>query len=108
MYTFTKDENGKIIDISVDGKPVKRGSMRGFKKAQEKPYFNLIQHDAIGRNPFSGVEVWLNGLEATIYDFCLNWYRRYERGQENSIQVYDDMKYFLMELNPQAYMDLID
>lgn len=107
-YTFTKDENGKITDVSVNGKPVKRGSMRGFRKAQEKSYFRLIENYAIAVNPFSGVRVLLNGLEATIYEFCVNWYKRYERGTETNIQLYDDMKYFFIELNSNAYMDLID
>ena len=107
-YTFEKDETGKITNIFVDGKPVKRGSMRGFRKAQEKSYFILYDEPCTAENPFSGVTVRLNGLEATIYDFCIKWYRRYERGLETTIQVYDDMKYFLLEINPNAYMDLID
>jgi hypothetical protein len=107
-YTYVKDESGKITDILVNGKPVKRGSMRGFKKAQEKPYFKLYDDDCMATNPFSGVTVCLNGLEATIYSFCTRWYQRFEQGGENVIQVYDDMKYFLLEINPDAYMELID
>jgi len=107
-YIYVKDENGKITDILVNGKPVKRGSMRGFRKAQEKPYFFLHDEDCIGENPFSGGRIKLNGLEATIYEFCMKWILRYERGEEKVIQVYDDMKYFLLEINPDAYMDLID
>lgn len=108
MYKYETDPTGKITNIFVDGKPVKRSSMRGFKKAQEKPYFRVIPSDREFTNPFSGVSVMLNGLEATIYNFCIAWYTRYEAGRETSIQVYDDMKYFLLELNPDAYMDLID
>ena len=107
-YTFVHDENGKIANILVDGKPVKKASMRGFRKAQEKPYFFLHKEDCTAENPFSGVTVRLNGLEATIYDFCMKWYRRYERGEETVIQVFDDMKYFLLELNSNAYYDLFD
>lgn len=107
-YTYVKDETGKVSDILVNGKPVKRGSMRGFRKAQEKPYFHLYDDDCMAQNPFSGVVVCLNGLEATIYEFCVKWYRRFERGEENTIQVYDDMKYFMLEINPEAYYDLID
>jgi hypothetical protein len=107
-YTYVKDETGKVTDILVNGKPVKRGSMRGFRKAQEKGYFRLHDADCLATNPFSGVTVCLNGLEATVYEFCVNWMRRYERGQETVIQVYDDMKYLLLEINPDAYMDLID
>ena len=110
MYTYTQDNSGKITDISVDGKPVKRGSMRGFKKAQTTSYWMLISHDCEARNPFSGVIAELTGLEGTIYEFCKRWYDRYEQGGETEvpIQTYDDMKYFLLELNSNAYMDLID
>jgi hypothetical protein len=107
-YTYVKDESGKITDILVNGKPVKRGSMRGFRKAQQKDYFRLYEQDSLATNPLSGEQVHLNGLETTVYAFCFNWYRHYELGLENVIQVYDDMKYFLMELNPAAYRALID
>jgi len=101
--------DGKVDKILVNGKPVKAGFMRGFKKAQETSYFKLFDAPAIGRNPFSGVEVELNALEATIYHFCLEWYKRYEYGEMDvPIQTYDDMKYFLLELNSNAYFDLLD
>jgi hypothetical protein len=107
-YEYVKDESGKIVDIKVNGKPVKRSYMRGFKKAQEKPYFRLIETPRTFANPYSGVECLLSPLEATVYNFCISWYMRYEAGRESVIQVYDDMKYFLLELNSEAYMDLID
>ena len=117
-YTFEKDETGKITNIFVDGKPVKRCSMRGFRKAQETTYFRLYDKDCLATNQFSGVTVCLNGLEATIYAFCMKWYMRFDfnvivdkmnlKNTETSLQTYDDMKYFLLEINPQAYMDLID
>jgi len=105
-----RDENSKIVDVLFNGKPVKRGSMRGLKKAQELPYWNEIITPVMAENPFSGVQVDLSPLEATIYNFCVQWYHRYETGQETGapIQTYDDMKYFLLELNAPAYMDLID
>ena len=110
IHQYIKDESGKIVDITVDGKPVKRGSMRGFKKAQNCSYFKILNAPRTFENPFSGVEVYLEPLEATIYNFCWNWYQRYEAGMtgDNEIQMYDDMKYFLLELNSQAYRDLID
>jgi hypothetical protein len=109
-FEYVKDENGKIVDITVNGKPVKRGSMRGFRKAQNCSYFKILNVTRTFANPFSGVEVELNPLEATVYNWCWNWYQRYEAGMtgDNEIQMYDDMKYFLLELNSQAYMDLID
>lgn len=110
VYEYVRDEFGKITDIKVNGKPVKRGSMRGWRKAQETKYFKEIQSDHYFTNPFSGVTVLLNGLEATIYNWCMSWYNRAERGMETGVpvQTYDDMKYFLLEINPEAYMDLID
>lgn len=102
-------EGKKITDVLVNGKPVKRGSMRGLRKAQETPYWLEVGYATIARNPFSGVEVKLNPLEATIYNWCLNWYRRYEQGKMDvPIQTYDDMKYFLLDLNSNAYYDLLD
>jgi hypothetical protein len=117
-YEYIRDEAGKITDIKVNGKPVKRGSMRGFRKAQETKYFVEIKNDHAFTNPFSGVTVMLNGLEATIYNWCMSWYSRYEYDSrkeksdlsraEAPVQTYDDMKYFLLEINAEAYMDLID
>lgn len=107
-YTYVKDETGKVTNILVDGKPVKPYCMRGFRKAQTKSYFTLYDEDCTAQNPLSGVTVRLNGLEATLYVFCMRWYLRYERGLEKTPQVYDDMKYFLLEINSGAYYDLID
>jgi hypothetical protein len=104
-------KDGKIVEILVNGKPVKRGFMRGMRKAQETSYFKLLDgSEYIARNPFSGTEVILNALEMTIYNFCLVWYFFYERGlpTQAPVQTYDDMKYFLLELNSDAYYDLLD
>ena len=109
MFEYIKTD-GKITDILVNGKQVKRGSMRGFKKAQDCSYFRIIDTPTIFINPWSGVEVLLNPLESTIYNFCDQWYKRYsaEKDTQATVRDYDDMKYFLLELNSQAYMDLID
>ncbi len=104
-----KRENGKITDVIFKGKPVKRGLMRGLRKAQETRYWKEFTSNQIGRNPFSGVEVELNALEASIYNWCLVWYHNYSFGQlDVPVQTYDDMKYFLMEMNPDAYYNLLD
>lgn len=105
-----RDESGKIVDVLVGGKPVKRGHIRGIKKAQETSYWKEILTEAIGVNQFSGVEVRLSPLEATVYNFCMEWYNRYATGRdaEAPTQCFDDMKYFLMELNSAAYFDLLD
>lgn len=107
-YTYVKDETGKVTNILVGGKPVKPYCMRGFRKAQVKPYFRLYNEDCMAQNPLSGRSIKLNGLEATLYDFCMRWYMRFERGEESNRQLFDDMKYFLMEINSDAYYTLID
>jgi hypothetical protein len=56
----------------------------------------------------SGVSVFLNSLEGTIYNFCIAWYIRFEQGTEDNRQLFDDMKMFLLSLNTNAYYDLID
>jgi len=99
-------KDGVIALLKVGGK---EKGMRDLNKAQSAPYWELFQDSGIGRNPFSGVEVELDPLELSIYNFCLNWYARYERGMADlPIQVYDSMKYLLLAINPNAYMDLLD
>jgi hypothetical protein len=107
-YIFDADK--KIISIIVDGKKVKPGFMRGIKKAQATPYWEFLENERTFQNPFSGAIVALNALEATIYNWCNKWYQRYTYQEETfaPIQTYDDMKYFLCELNSNAYMELMD
>lgn len=105
---FYNDEN-KIFDVLFNGKPVKRASMRGMRKAQETPYWFEYESGHIARNRFSGAEIFLNALEYSIYRWCVKWYELYSIGKNDTpIQTYDDMKYFLFELNSRAYMELID
>jgi hypothetical protein len=107
-YTITL-EDGKITSLLIKGKPAKGMYMRGLRKAQTAPYWELIDTPCMAQNPFSGVRVELNPLEASIYNFCRKWYTRYERGDFSiPVQTYDDMKYLLLEINTQAYYDLID
>lgn len=98
------------VPVKVDGKVIKASFKRGWKKAQATPYWQVITSPHTFTNPFSGVSVELNPLESTIYNWCMAWYSRYERGKETGAptQAYDDMKYFLLELNREAYYDLID
>lgn len=99
------------VPVSVNGKAVKPASKRGWKKAMQTSYFQLFSGEYYPtENPYSGVQVVLNGLEATIYAWCTEWYRRYSFNlfTQAPVQTYDDMKYFLLEINPDAYMDLID
>jgi len=109
-YEYIKDENGVIVDIKVEGKPIKRGALRGWTKAQKTPYFRLATQDTLARNPLSKVTKVLNPLETTVYNFCMEWYRLYSAGDETSapVQTFDDMKYFLMDLNSDAYYELLD
>lgn len=108
--SYTLDSEGKITELLINGKPAKPMYMRGLRKAQTANYFLLIASPSnVATNPFSGVSVELNGFEASIYNFLLNWYEGYIVGREKlPIQVYDDMKYLLLEINPDAYYDLID
>jgi len=106
---YTQDANGKYTSITVDGKKVRPGDLRGWNKAVKTDYFVLYPNSDYAENPFSGVMVYLNPLELSIYKWCVRWYRQYERGIVTPpIQTYDDMKYFLMHLNSDAYMDLLD
>jgi hypothetical protein len=102
-------DSGKLLEIRVDGKKVKAGYVRGWRKAEKTPYFHLFKTPQVAQNPFTGVQVQLTAIEATIYRFCVEWYARYSYGRMDvPIQTYDDMKYFLLDLNPSAYYDLLD
>jgi len=107
-------ENGTIIDIKVNGKPVKRGFIRGLKKAQNTSYWHEYKTEGKARNPFSGEEITLNPLEWSIVTWCQTWYyndyfRNMHTGKfEAPIQAFDDMKYFLLSLNREAYNNLLD
>ena len=109
-FEYAKDEQGKITGITVNGKAVKASFLNAFKKAQDTRFFILYTGERnVFQNPFSGVEVTLNALEATIYNWCNQWYRRYEQGaMPTPIQTFDNMKYFLCNINSSAYMDLLD
>jgi len=99
-------ETGKFNSLIVNGKSK---GLRDINKAMTASYWKLFSGAGVGRNPFSGVEVPLNAFELSIYNFCLNWYARYERGDMSlPIQVYDSMKYLLLAINSNAYMDLLD
>jgi len=97
---------------------IKKSYLNAFEKASKTSYFydwrtapGVTPESRLpARNPFSGVEVPLNPLEATIYDFCLQWYSRYETGAntECPISTYDNMRYYLLALNSNAYMELLD
>jgi hypothetical protein len=103
-------ENEKIVALTINGKSAKASYMRGLKKAQETNFWRLYTEKAIAQNPWSGVTVELNALEASIYFWCMGWYARYQRGASTQcpIQTYDDMKYLFLALNSTAYMDLLD
>ena len=111
MYSYDV-EDGKIIAVALNGKSVRAGFMRGLKKAQTADFWRLYPEDGVKhlrQNPFSGVEVYLLPFEASVYDFCLNWYASYTRGANIlPVQTYDDMKYLLLEMNPDAYYALLD
>ena len=109
-YEFIRDEGRAIIDVIVDGKPIKKMYVRGIRKAQMTPYFKIVTSSNEYVNPFSGMSIVLTPLEGTIYEWCMSWYRRYENEMETHapIQTFDDMKYFLLDLNSEAYYRLLD
>lgn len=111
-YEIIRNEDGTIKDIKVNGKPVKRGAMRGIRKAQKTTYWREFKNTGSLRNLFSGVTVELNPLELTVANWCQQWYfGDYSKNPTNTqapVQAYDDMKYFLMRLNADAYYDLLD
>lgn len=109
-FEFIREiDTGMLLEIRVNGKKAKAGFVRGWRKAEKTGYFRLFKSPITAQNPFSGVEVQLTRIEATIYQFCLEWYARYSYGRMDvPIQTYDDMKYFLLDLNPSAYYDLLD
>lgn len=110
-YEIIRDENKKIKDIKVNGKAVKRGFMRGIRKAQKTTYWQEFKDAGKVTNPFGGA-VELNPLERTVAVWCQNWYysdySRNPMSTQAPVQAYDDMKYFLLDLNSDAYMQLLD
>lgn len=54
-------------------------------------------------NPFSGIKVELNNIELSIYDFIMGvaYSGKYHKD-------FDRARYWFAEVNPRAYMDLID
>jgi len=61
-----------------------------------------VNEDQIRVNPYSGIEIVLNGAEATFYDFLMSAYKcgHYETFKEG--------KEWFMQNNIHAYMYLID
>ena len=96
----------------------KKSYLNAFEKASKTSYFydwrtapGVTEESCLTAvNPFSGVKVLLDPLEATIYDFCVQWYSRYEEGADTEcpVSTYDNMRYYLLYLNQDAYMDLLD
>ena len=105
-YEIVVDGSGRIASLKVDGK-VK--GMRDLNKAQDSEYWEFYKNAGVGINQFTEVEVDLDPFELSIYGFCMRWYRAYERGRASlPLQVFDSMKYLLLAINANAYMDLLD
>lgn len=105
-------ENGKVTGILIDGKPVKKSFLNAFLKAQETSYFTLSKESYVIQNPFSRQTMQVNPLEHTIYTWCKKWERIYNvqgvKAAGASIQTFDNMRYFALELNPTLYSDFLD
>lgn len=121
MYTLIKDADGKITDITVNGKPVKKSYVNAFKKAQSCSYWKPVEYFSVSTavNPFSGVRVTLDPLETALYTFVKKWERLYnhaidsdifpiQKVTETPVSTFDNMRYFFSTLNPSAYMSLLD
>ena len=106
-------ENGKIVSVSFNGKPITAGSMRGLRKAQETPYWRYDGQPGIGYSPFGG-SAELEAIELSVYNWCKQWellWNRYDGDISKCgapIQTFDDMKYLILETNPGAYSALLD
>jgi hypothetical protein len=88
---------------------MKKSFENALAKAKQTPIWKEYTEPGIARNPFSGVEVELNPLELSIYNWCMRWYRNYEYGTLiTPTQTYDNMRYLFCELNSNAYYDLLD
>lgn len=80
-----------------------------LRKAMETVIWTEYTTTLTATNPYSGVQVELNPVEASIYAWCMQWYRNYEHGDMlTPIQTYDNMRYLFLHLNPNAYYDLLD
>lgn len=93
---------------------IRKSFLSAFDRASKTTYFKDLRK-LEGKtfeetSPSSGETVELNALEATIYEFCLNWYKRYEQGRDCEVPVstYDNMRNYLLFLNVRAYMELLD
>lgn len=104
-------ENGKIVDIKINGKSAKKSYINAVIKAQNTSYWCEYKESGVVENPFGG-SIKLNPLERTIAKWCQNWYYNdYSRNPYNpqvKVSTYDSMKYFLLDLNSKAYMELLD
>ncbi len=86
-------------------------------KTLKKSYLNSIEKikklgfkepaaAATRTNPFTGRSLTLQPLEVMLYDFITT--RTFVCGQDYTRQMWDHARYAVLELNPQAYYDLID
>lgn len=110
-YTYTyKVEEGKIVEVTCNGKPIKKSLMNALKKAQETLIWRMEVDAGIAQNGYTGVEFNLNAFELSVYRWCASWYSLYSGigKMVTSIQIYDNMRYLLLAINPDAYYGLLD
>jgi hypothetical protein len=105
---YTLDENGKIVTLTIDGKPAKAGWLAGIKKAQTVPYWHLFTHGG-----FEVRGISLTPFQYTVYNFTQEWQMRYDPfmgpGRCGApIQTFDRMRDLFRELDSDAYMDILD
>ena len=114
MQAYTTTPEGKIVDLVINGKPVKKSYANALAKAQETSFWKMPKtEENQATNPFSGASENLSAIEKAVYDWTQAWYRRYEAGavpgkKIPAIQTFDNMRYLFMALNQEAYMNLLD
>jgi hypothetical protein len=106
--------NEDNVPVEVNGKKVMKSYQNAYRKASNTDYFVSYRH----LNPVEVRGIVLNTLEASIYKWTMDWYKRYSYAVDHAIfpitkvtkapvTTYDDMRYFLNSINPNTW-ELID
>ena len=80
---ITRNEKGKL-EITVNGKKMKRSFCNAYQKAMETSYFMEYHEGGIAHNPWGGMPVELTGFEMTVYMWVVRWFDIYQYGQKLS------------------------
>jgi hypothetical protein len=101
--------DNSVISVKINGKPIKKSYANALAKAQETEFWVFYNEGRIVKNPFSSDMVELTAFQTSLYKWLIRWYARYEHGVlATPISTYDNMKYLFLEIDPKAYMALLD